>query len=159
MAQSLETLRSSKVKSIQGRELGIDKDGYLVGPPGMKRVIEDLATGTTGTDVLPHGIARVITSGSTQGPVQRRLAAPQPGVEKILMLDSSSTGSMQFLSTPNGASIIMSSAGTTVGVINLLSPGACVRLVGLTTAKWYVVSEGGYNSTAFVKNVSYTTST
>ena len=159
MAQSLETLRSNIQTSIFGRRLGLDDADFLVGPKDIKGAIEDLTTATTGTDVNPYGTARITATGSSQGPTQHSLAAPVPGVSKLLVLDSSSTGSHQFLSTPNGASIIISSVGTTIGVVNLLGPGAAVTLMGLTTAKWYVVSEGGYATTAMGKNVSYTTST
>jgi hypothetical protein len=159
MAQSLDTLRNSRVLSIHGRRLGIDKDEFLVGPKPLKMLVEDLTTASTGTTVANHGIARVRTSGSTQGPVQLILEAPAPGVEKLLVMDSSSTGSHQFLSTPNGASIKHSSLGTTVGVVNLLAPGAVIRLVGVSTAAWLVASEGSISSTNLGKNHSFTTST
>jgi hypothetical protein len=159
MAQSLDTLRNSRVLSIHGRRLGIDKDEFLVGPKPLKELVEDLTTASTGTTVANHGVARVLTSGSTQGPVQYVLEAPAPGVRKTLLLGSSSTGSHQFLSTPNGASIRNSSAGTTSSLVNLLSPGAAVVLIGVTTAQWQVESEGGLLSTNVTKNFSFTTST
>jgi hypothetical protein len=164
MAQSLETLRSSKIKSIYGRELGIDKDGYLVGAPGLKVVIEDITTGSTGTTPRADGVARVITSGSSQGPVQINLPAPQVGVEKLLVMDSTSTGSHQFLSTPAGASILSASDGTTKSLVNLIGQGGAVRLMGLTTAKWIVTGQGlspctGSTGQAASQNVTYTTST
>lgn len=156
MAQSLETLRSSKVVSIYGRRLGIDKDDYLVGAPGLKEPIEDLTT-STGTDVKPYGIARVTATGSSQGPVQYNLGAPVPGITKTLLLDTTSTGSYQFLSTPNGASILSGSDGTTKSLINLLGQGGSVILKGLTTAKWAMVGAG--NISTGTLNVSFTTST
>lgn len=159
MAQSLETLRSSKIKSIYGRELGIDKDGYLVGAPQLKEVVEDITTASTGTTPAAYGIAQVLTSGSSQGPVQINLPAPVVGVRKRLLMVSTSTGSHQFLSTPAGASIIKSSDGSTGSLVNLLGPGAAVTLVGLTTAKWFVEAIGAYNTTAFGSNLSFTTST
>jgi len=159
MAQSLTTLRSSILTSIHGRRLGLDRDEFLVGTKDLKRQIEDLTTASTGTDVLNYGAARVMTSGSTQGPVQYSLAAPAPGVRKTLVMGSSSTGSHQFLSTPNGASIKHSSAGTTVGVVNLRAPGGVVTLLGVSTAAWLVESEGFLADTNLGKNVTYSTST
>jgi len=156
MAQSLETLRSSKVKSIFGRQLGIDKDDYLVGAPGLKRVVEDLTTGSTGTAMLAHGIARITASGSTQGPVQYNLPAPVVGVPKIILLESTSTGSFQFLSTPNGPGIRSASDGSSKSVVNLLGGGGGVVLWPASTSWWCV--QHLYSSTG-APNVSYTTST
>lgn len=157
MAQSLETLRNSMHPSIFGRRLGIDINDFLVGPKDMVKAIEDLTTGSTGTDILNYGVARVTGLGSSQGPTQVSLAAPQPGVSKTLVLDCTSTGSYQFLSTPNGASILSGSDGTTKSLVNLLGQGGAVVLMGLTTAKWAVVSDPGKSSATL--NVSYTTST
>lgn len=158
MAQSLETLRSRTVTSIHGRRLALDSGGYVVGPPDIKGVVEDLTT-STGTDVLAYGIGRVTATGSSQGPVQYNLAAPVPGVSKRLCMNTTSTGSYQFLSTPNGASIMCGSDGTTKSLVNLVGPGGAVTLWGVTTAIWQVMGEGGYNTTALGKNVTYTTST
>lgn len=163
MAQSLNTLRNNIVTSVHGRRLGLDVDEFLVGPKWLKQVIEDLTT-STGTDVLNHGIARVITSGSTQGPVQYRLDAPAPGVRKVLVLDTTSTGSHQFLSTPEGASILSASDGTTKAVINLRGQGGAAVLEGLTTSKWIVTAQGlsgntGSTGQAATQNITYTTST
>lgn len=157
MAQSLETLRHSAV-SIRGRRLMIDRNDFLIAKP-TKQIIEDVTTGSSGTTQSNHGISRVTATGSSQGPVQVPLAAPEPGVEKTLVLGTSSTASYQFLTTPAGAAVMHSSAGTTAGVINLLGPGAVITLIGVTTALWQVKSEGGYNSTGMGKNVSFTTST
>jgi hypothetical protein len=156
MAQSLETLRSSKIKSIYGRELGIDKDGYLVGAPDLKKIVEDLTT-STGATIAAYGVARILTSGSSQGPVQYNLPAPVPGVEKTICLISTSTGSHQFLSTPAGASIFNATAGTTANAVNMVGPGGSVTLIGLTTAIWGVKGQAG--STASGGMPTYSTST
>lgn len=157
MTQALETLRSAILTSIFGRRLGFDINGYLVGSPDVRHVVEDINTGSTGTTLRPDGLARVITSGSSQGPVQINLPAPIPGVRKTLVMDTTSTGSHQFLSTPNGASILAGSDGTTKSLINLLGQGGSVILEGLTTAKWAVVAAG--NISTGTLNVSYATST
>ena len=160
MAQSLETLRNSVHTSIFGRRLGLDSDDYLVGPKSHKGAVEDLTT-STGTDVLAYGTARVTATGSSQGPVQYNLAAPVPGVQKVLCLNTTSTGSYQFLSTPNGASIRSGSDGTTKSLVNLLGQGGAVILQGITTAIWAVVGAYNFNNSTLglVTNVSYTTST
>jgi hypothetical protein len=145
MALTLTTIRNSNVKSIHGRELGIDASGYLVGPPGMVQAIEDVDAATT---LAAHGISRLVTSGSTSNR-QHNLPTPVPGIRKTIVLTSTSTGSQQLLSTPNGAAIF-SSAGTTANAANLVGPGGFVVLVGITTAVWAVES---------AQNTTYTTST
>lgn len=158
MAQSLETLRNNIQTSIFGRRLGIDSDDFLTGFKAPKGVVEDLTT-STGTDVINYGVSRVTGLLSSQGPVQYRLDAPAPGVRKTLVLACTSTGSYQFLSTPEGASILCGSDGTTKSLVNLIGQGGAVILEGLTTAMWAVVGFGGFATTAMGTNVTYTTST
>lgn len=158
MALSLETLRGSKVVSIHGRDLALDKDKYLVGPPALKFPIEDITT-TIETTLLAYGLARISGLLSSQGPTQHNLPAPVPGVEKTIVLNATSTGSQQFLSTPNGASIFASSLGTTANCVNMLGPGGAIVLVGLTTAIWGVKSRDQIASTALAQSVAFTTST
>lgn len=158
MAQSLETLRSSKIVSIAGRKLGIDKDDFTVGTKDLKLAIEDIQS-TVPTTALGYGVTRVLTSGSSQGPVQHFLPAPTPGARKYIAMHTTSTGSQQFLSTANGASILTASDGTTAGVLNFRGPGGSVQLLGLTTAVWAVIGGMNVGTTNVVANVTYTTST
>lgn len=158
MAQSLETLRSNNITTLFGRRLGLQFDETLAGAKEMKLAIEDIQT-TVATTALAYGITRVLTSGSSQGPTQHNLPAPIPGVRKYILMDSTSTGSQQFLSTPNGASILCASDGTTKSLLNFLGQGGAVSLVGLTTAKWAVLGAPNVSSTALATNVTYSTST
>ena len=160
MAQSLETLRSALLTSIFGRRVGLSADEYLSGIKETKLPIEDLSgTGSTGTDLLPYGITRVLTSGSSQVPVQYRLPAPIAGVRKTIIMHTTSTGSQQFLSTANGASILSASDGTTKSLLNFTGPGGAVTLVGLTSAVWGVMHGMNVGTTNVVAQVTYTTST
>ena len=158
MAQSLETLRGKNVTPIFGRRLGLQQDGTLAGPLEMKLAIEDI-TSTVPTTALAYGMTRVQTSGSSQGPTQHFLPAPIPGVRKYICMHSTSTGSQQFRSTANGASILTASDGTTAGTLNFRGPGGSVELMGLTTAVWTVIGGMNVGSTNVVANVTYTTST
>ena len=155
MAQSLETLRNNVLTSIYGRRLGLQRDESLVGPIGLKQVIEDIQT-TVPTTVLAYGITRILTSGSSQLS-QHLLPAPIPGIDKTIILQTTSTGMQMFLSTANGAAIISASDGTTKAVLNMNGPGGSVTLVGLTTALWGVKSWAG--SSAGGGSPTYTTST
>jgi hypothetical protein len=154
MASLLETLRSTILTSIRGRRFGLTNDDYLAGAKALQSQVEDIQT-TAPTSASQYGITRVLTSGSTQGPSQHTLPAPKPGVEKIIALQSTSTGSQQFSSTAAGASIISASDGTTKSCVNLLGPGGLVRLIGVTTDRWLAMVAG---SSGFA-NVSFTTST
>lgn len=151
MATLLETLRSQLLTSVFGRRLGLDSKDYLVGPPDIRKQVEDLTT--VATTVAAYGLSRVTATGSTQGPVQYTLPVPVTGVMKHLTLNTTSTASYQFLSTANGASILAASDGTTKSVVNLVGQGGAVTLFAVSSAIWQViasVSTGG---------VTYTTST
>jgi hypothetical protein len=128
--------------SIHGSRLALDDDNMLVGPAGLKRRIQTIST-TVPTSAYPHGVTRIAVTGSSQGPTQHTLAAPIPGIEATFMLASTSTGSVQFLTTAAGASIIPATVGTTFGVLNLIGPAGSVTLVGVTTAQWAVKSAVG----------------
>jgi len=152
MAQSLETLRNNNITSLWGRRLGLQFDETIAGAKELKLAVEDI-TSTVPTTLIGYGVTRVLTSGSSQGPVQHFLPAPVPGVRKIILMNSTSTGSYQFLSTANGASIIAASDATTKSLINFVGQGGVVQLVGLTTAIWAVTAQ------ASTGGVTYTTST
>ncbi len=154
MAFSLDSLRNLVQTSIFGRRLGLDSNDFLVGPKAARLAVEDLTT--VATTVTNYGMSVVTATGSTQGPVQHTLPAPVIGALKYLALHTTSTGSHQFLSTGNGASIYSASDGTTSGVVNLRHPGASVTLFGLTSAIWKVVSVTGSTT---LTAVSFTTST
>jgi hypothetical protein len=151
MASLLETIRNSIVTSLYGRRLGITGAEFLVGQKDLQLQVEDLTT--VATTVAGYGYSRVIATGSSQGPVQYTLPAPIPGVKWTGMINSTSTGSYQFLSTANGASIKAASDATTKALVNLIGQGGSVTLVGVTTSIWQVIA---YTSTG---GVTYTTST
>lgn len=158
MAQSLETLRNNNITSLWGRRLGLQLDETLAGAREMKLAIEDIQS-TVPTTALAYGVTRVLTSGSSQGPTQHFLPAPIPGVRKYIAMHTTSTGSQQFLSTANGASILSASDGTTKAVLNFRGPGGAVELLGLTTAVWSVLGGFAFSDTALTANITYTTST
>lgn len=159
MPDAYQTLYRSRIRtSIFGPRLGLDDDGVMVGPLALKKEVRSLTTVPT-TKVAPHGIARITATGSTQGPVQHFLDAPLVGVELQLELTSTSTGSHQFLSTAAGAAFLISSLGTTGGVLNFIGPGGSITLVGLSTALWGVRAREDLTSTALGRAITWTTST
>lgn len=168
MARTLEQIRNNGLTSIYGRIFGKTKtssgsaagfDGeFIGGPKDMIKALQDLTTATSGTAVPNYGYSRQTATGSSQGPTQHLLDAPEIGVEKCLILATSSTGSHQYLTTAAGAAVLDTTSGTTKGVINMLSAG-CITLVGLTTALWGIKTMTPYGSSAGVNTVSFTTST
>lgn len=150
MALSLEQLRNQIITSLFGRRHGIDKDEFVVGPKDMRVAIEDIST-TAATSAINYGHTRVLTSGSSQTGVYT-LQAPVVGVRKSFSLQSTSTGTMQFTAT-NAA--FYSASGSSVAVISLISQGAFIDLIGVTTAFWQVLSGSSIAPT----NVLHTTST
>jgi len=152
MAQLLETIRNNILTSIYGRRLGLDQADYLGGFKAHRGVVQDIQSTTPNTAVLPYGHTRNLTSGSSQGPVQHTLDYPVPGVMKTLSLDSTSTGSQQYL-VPAGVSIKAASDGTTKAVINFVGQGGSAVLIGETTDIYRVLAQ------ASTGGVTYTTST
>lgn len=153
MGQSLTQIGNLVLKSIRGRELGLTYDNYLAGPKASLEVVQDIQSTVPNTAVLPYGITRILTSGSSQGPVQHTLpGSPYPGVRKTLQMNTTSTGSQQFLAG-SGVSILAASDATTKAVINFVGQGGSVTLAALTTAIWAVVEQCSTGA------VTYTTST
>lgn len=152
MAQSLETIRRQILTSMYGRRAGLTPDEFFGGIKDVKLAVEDI-TSTVPTTLIGYGITRILTSGSSQGPVQHFLPAPTAGVPKVIAMGSTSTGSYQFLSTANGASILAASDATTKSQVNLVGQGGSVTLMGMSSAIWQVIA---YTSTG---GVTYTTST
>lgn len=157
MAYTINQLMAEKQTHIHGRRLALDRRSFLL-TYGLRVPIEDMNTTVPSTSSL-FGITRISGLTSTQGPVQHNLPAPVAGMRKTLILDCTSTASIQFLSTPNGAAIIISSLGTTGGVINFVGPGGRITLLGISSTIWSVETEGPYTSTAFAKAITFTTST
>ena len=155
MAQSLTTLRNSIITSIHGRRLGLNVDGYLVGPPDMKKEVVDLTSASTGTTISPHGVYQLyLTTLSTQ---VFQLPTPQPGVSVTFTLGAAQNGSTvissaAYLKVASGH-LIASSELSTGGAINL-SSRSMVELTGLTTALWAITKRS--LSSAATYNVATT---
>lgn len=135
MALTITTIRNSILTSVYGRRLGLDVNERLVGHRGTVTEFEDITTVATTASI--YGISRVSVSGSTQGPTQHNLPAPIAGIEKTIFMTSSSTGSQQFLTTPNGAQIL-ATAGTSGNCVNLVGPAGSIVLIGISSTLWAI---------------------
>lgn len=154
MAYTMAQIRSTRNTSVHGRRLALDRRDFLVGPSGLRLPVEDIST-TVPTTVGFSTITRIKTSGSSQGPTQHNLPSPADviGMRKVIVMTSTSTGSQQFLSTPNGASIFAATLGTTVGVVNFIGPGGAVTLRAVSASEWAIEAFAGAAS------ITVTTST
>lgn len=139
MAQSLETLRSKSIVSVHGRSLGIDNADYLVGPKGIKGVVQDLTSGSTATTLNAYGtiVARITGVATTASGGVFILPNPVPGVAIDISYANTSQGAtagstaIAFL-RGSTAFYIQSSIGST-GVAVLLPQGTWARLLGIST--------------------------
>lgn len=139
MAYTVNQLRNEKQTSVFGRRIGLDRQDFLVGPSGLRLAVEDISS-TVPTTAGIANITRVKTSGSSQGPTQHFLPSPAKliGMRKVIAMTSTSTGSQQFLSTANGASIFPATLGTTVGVVNFIGPAGTIVLRAISASEWAV---------------------
>ena len=133
MAFTVEQLRSKILTSIFGRRLGLDPDGFLVGPHDSRRPIVDATSDTTGTALPNHGYVSVTTTTNDGW----TLTSPVPGCQVTLFTGSSSTGTHSVAFSPAVAYSTNGIAGSTA---TLVGPGGFVTLMGLSTAVWLVVA-------------------
>lgn len=157
MSYSITTLRSQRKTSIYGRRLGLDANDYLVGPLSVRTEIEDQAS-TAGTSMIPHGVTRILTSGSSQCGIYP-LQAPVIGVTKRIVLQSSSTGCQ--LVKASGSALFYGCSVSTIGstVINLLGRGAEVTLHAVSSIAWQMFGSMSSLVSSDHLNISFTTST
>lgn len=148
MAKLLETFRSSVLDSVKGRKLGLDKDGYLVGVPGVPGVITDVTTASTGTALPNYGSVKIqsTTLGTSSAGAVFLLSNPVVGVDVTFYNAYTSTGgsgsTAMTLLRPSTAFYIVSSEGSTMTTIVMSSQGY-VTLRGLSTDAYYVTSRVG----------------
>jgi len=124
------------LSSIRGHRLGLDKDGFIVGPPGLRAGAETISTAAlldnTGISVLTG-----TTLSHTIG------GAPAAGVRKTIINASSvSTATMSIRRSSTAIGFLGSTgAGSTDGAaINLLNSGSAVELIAISTSVWAPVS-------------------
>lgn len=156
MASLLETLRNSINPSVYGRRLGLTPGDFLVGPKDIQVQVEDFTT-TAAATANNYGVTRVLVTGSSQTS-QFTVALPQPGVRKSFILQSTSTGTQQFIL---GTALIFGASLTTVGstMFSLVRQGASINLIGLTTALWGIMDIASSLVSSDSRGVIFTTST
>lgn len=157
MAYSLTTLAAQRITSIHGRKLGVDQNGYLVGPPGLRTQVEDQQS-TAGTSMPPNGVTRILTTGSSQCGIYT-LQAPVVGARKRIVLTSSSTGGQMVKAS--GSALFYGCSVSTIGstVIQFLGRGAEVTLEAVSSVAWQLFGSMSSLVSSDHLNISFTTST
>ena len=133
MAFTIDQLRRKVLTSIHGRRIGLDIDGFVVGPKGGRVPVTDATSDTTGTNLPNHGIISVVTTTNDTW----TLTDPVPGCEVKLGTGSSSTGTHTI---SFAAATCVSTNGIASSAIAMQGGGAYVGLVGLSTAAWQISS-------------------
>lgn len=127
--------RPNILKSVLGKQLGLDVNGYLVSEDNE---LVSATSATTATALRPGGIT-ILSSAATTW----TLASPYPGVIKRIKRNSTSTTTTGTISA--GTSSIVGS--TNLFASMALTGGAAVTLIGLSTAQWGVT--GTYGTVTF----------
>lgn len=137
--------------SVHGRRLGLDKDGYLTGPAGIR--VPDVQIGASGSELSQSAVTAASTSanisaagvtslGSSAGANPTyNINAPKPGIRKSLVSIGASTGQI-VSSTGAGATFTSTATGISLKA-TFVGLGQALDLIGLSTASWGVVGNVG----------------
>lgn len=148
----LATLRNQIITSVYGRRLGLNVNEFLVGPKDIALATQSLTSGSTATTVLNYGITQLdVTTaaastassiGTTEIGCAWVMAAPEPGVLKTLMKQSSTGGSTMpvVVTFGTGVTAFNSSFTSTATGVMMNANGQQVTLRGLSATKWLVLS-------------------
>lgn len=121
--------------SIHGRRVGLDRDGYLVVDKGFR---EKTTAITTSVNVSDSGVA----VHSSTGAQAFTLDAPRPGVEKHIILNSTSTSTAARTVTLASGNF-QSTASSTYTILTFNAAAQSVSLVGISTARYQVMANNG----------------
>jgi hypothetical protein len=128
--------------SIHGRRVGLSSSGYLAGSALGLDMLHGAITSptaatsdTTGTTITAYGLTTVDTSTDDTW----LLAAPIPGVRKILYTGSTSTG-IRTIKRENATFAIRSSASSTLTTIVAQGGGLTLELIGISSAIYGILN-------------------
>jgi hypothetical protein len=121
--------------SIYGHRLGVDKDGFIVGPPGARVGAESVASAST----LDNTGVSVLTGSTASHTIG---GAPAAGVRKTIINASSvSTATMSISRSSTAIAFYGSTGGYLDGAkISLLNSGSAVELISVSTSAWAPLS-------------------
>lgn len=153
MGQTLTQIRNRMLTSIYGRRLGLNQADFLGGVKGLIKAIQVIepssalsTVSTTGTEINNYGMTSLAvateaaTTGSSYGSTevggQFGMAAPEPGIEKIIYTATNHSTMLITVNFGTGVTGINTSAGSSFGGLSFNAKGQWVRLYGLSTAQW-----------------------
>lgn len=134
MAQTLEQGRSKAKTSIHGRRLGIDDTEHLTGVKGIRNVVTNHTSNSTGTNIPNHGVAVIESSGTDS------FTLDDPIEGCVIHIAQSSTAGTNTI-VPANASFQTSASST--GKALVMSGLAGVTLVGASTSLWLASGRSG----------------
>lgn len=127
---------------------------FIVGPEDIRK--EVTTADSTATYLKPYGASVLSTGLSADATAVFRLDPPIPGVEKTIVWQSTTIGTMAskvFVTNSTGGGAGFQTSGGSSFTVVASSAGAVLKLLGLTTALWGVVN--GTTASGF----TYTTTT
>jgi hypothetical protein len=128
--------------SLYGRKFGIDKDGFAVGPPGVREPLES----STGASTLANSGVSLLGGTTATWTLP---APPAAGVRKTIL--HASTDSTAVLTVKRGSSLISiigATGGDPIGATVLLTnKGTALNLISISTLEWML--SGARPSTLF----------
>ena len=137
--------------SLHGKQLGIDVDGFLTSPVGIK--VPQVYVGASGSEVALGGSDAVATPStadtlsagglsilSSTAVKAYVMAAPVPGVVKRLFATAVTTAA-RTVTLASGQ--FQSTAQSTLATLTFDGAGQSLTLVGLSTAKYGVTANMG----------------
>jgi hypothetical protein len=127
------------LKSLDGRNFGRDRDGFMTSPlAGLRTKGFEFAvtTLTTGSTVTASGVGLVSTS---TGAKSFTLAAPAEGAVKHLMHNTTSTSTAAITFTLVSGNL-QSTASSTYTAVTLNGAGQYAQLIGQSTSRYQVAS-------------------
>ena len=143
MAYTTQQMAAERVRPLHGRNAALDRNGFIVGPVGLREPIDDLVNTATGTSIPNYGLTRItspVNGGATQLGCAFTLQSPRPGYRKTIYFQGASTSAHVF--GLSGGAVIqggsLTSAGTTM--FSMFKQNSCVQLLGITTGTWLMLN-------------------
>lgn len=114
--------------SLYGRLLGLDRFGFVVGPPGRRDPVETVTTAST---IANSGVTFIASTAATDHTLQEPTAA---GIEKTIVNNSTFAVTVTRSTV---ASFYFSTGTDPAGVkITFALPGSAITLVSASTSRW-----------------------
>lgn len=102
------------------------------------KLAESVATGSSAATLVNYGVSSI--TGTSTAALTLTLAAPLVGIRKVLACQEANSTQTVTIFTGSSATTIL---GTSAANNIVFSTKGIVELIGVTTAQWALLSEGG----------------